>query len=289
MATTAMSEERTGASYKGGGYAIGHSEVGLDFMDQNLETTHQSLTAPTAGPEPDVLEKIDESSPQSPYLKVFGPDIGVVEYELSDKTVTIGRDEQADIRLPDPSVSRAHATVTCSEGKYTLQDVGSKSGTKVNRKDIQNHVLSHGDSAQIGSYVLQYRTYSALPGAAAAAKRAKLLLHSQFSLLPSGIRLRFRTLAVGPQEIFASGDTLRIGQSGLLIPVSTPPGDCICVELQLSWFGKRSKRYLGDVVGVIEEESTHWMCVKLHTVSRDVYESTVNSGQPGEWIDVASA
>ena len=262
--------------------------MGLDFMDQNLEMTHQSLTAPTAGPEPDTLENSDESSPQNPYLKVFGPDIGVIEYELSDKTVTIGRAEQADIRLPDPKVSRAHAKVTCSEGKYTLQDVGSKSGIKVNRKDIQNHVLSHGDSAQIGSYVLQYRTHPALPGAAAAAKRAKLLLHSQFSLLPSGIQLRFRTLAVGPQELFESGDTLRIGQSGLLIPVSTPPGDCTCLELQLSWFGGRSKRYLGEVVGVIEEESTHWMCVKLHTVSRDVYETTVNSGQPGEWVDVVS-
>ena len=129
MATTAVSEERTRAPYKGRGYAIGHSNVGLDFMDQSPEMTHQSLTAPAAGPEPDAPEKSDGSSSQSPYLKVFGPDIGVIEYELSDKTVTIGRAEQADIRLPDPKVSRAHARVTCSEGKYTLQDVGSKSGT----------------------------------------------------------------------------------------------------------------------------------------------------------------
>ena len=225
----------------------------------------------------------------NPFLKVFCVDIGVIEFELSDKTVTIGRAEQADIRLPDPRVSRAHAEIRYREGKYVLEDVGSNSGITVNRKRIQSHILNHGDSAEIGSYTVQFRTHHALPGAEAAAKRAKLLLHSQFSVLPSGIRLRFRTLAVGPQEIFASGDTLRIGQSGLLIPVSTPPGDCTCLELQLSWSGKRSKRYLGEVVGVIEEESTHWMCVKLHTVSRDVYEATVKSGQPGEWVDVVSA
>lgn len=270
------------------GYALGHSNVGADLMRQNSEVTQRSLTAPTAGPEPDAVDKSVESSLQAPYLKVFGPDIGVIEFKLSDKTITIGRADEADIHLPDPKVSRAHARVTCSEGKYTLEDAGSRSGITVNRERIQAHVLSHGDSAQIGSYVLQYRTHAALPGAAAAAKRAKLLLHSQFSVLPSGIRLRFRALEVGPQEIFESGDTLRIGQSGLLVPTATPPGDCTCLEVQLHWSGGRNKRYLGEVVGVIEEASTHWMCVKLHTVSRDVYETTVNSGEHGEWVDVVS-
>ena len=258
-------------------------------MDQNLEMTDQSLAASTAAPPPAVPDKSAEVPAESPYLKAFGPDIGVIEHELTEKTVTIGRSDEADLRLPDQKVSRRHATVTFSEGKYTLEDGGSKSGTKVNRKAIKSHVLSHGDSIQIGSYVMQYRTHQALPGATAAAKKAKSLLHSQFSLLPSGIQLRFRTLATGPGEVFASGDTLRIGQSGLLVPVSTSPGDCACLELHLRWSGERLKRYLGEIVGVIEEESTHWMCVKLHTVSRELYESTVNSGPPGEWVEVVSS
>ena len=228
------------------------------------------------------------ASQQRPYLKTFGPDIGVIEFELSDKTVTIGRAAEADVRLPDPMVSRTHARVTCSEGKYTLEDVGSSGGTTVNRKPIQSHLLNHGDSARIGPYVLQYRCHQALPGAAAAAEHAKRLLHSQFSVLPSGIQLQYRTLETAPEVIFQSGDTLRIGQAGLLIPTATPPGDCACLELGLSWSGGRTKQYLGEIVGVIEEESTHWMCVKLHTVSQEKYRKTVDAGQPGKWVDVAS-
>ncbi len=227
-------------------------------------------------------------SQQRPYLKAFGPDIGVIELELSDKTVTIGRAAEADVRLPDPKVSRAHARVTCSEGEYTLEDVGSSGGTTVNRKPIQSHLLAHGDSARIGPYILQYRTHQTLPGAAAAAEQAKRLLHCQFSVLPSGIQLQYRTLETAPDVIFRSGDTLRIGQAGLLIPMATPPGDCACLELGLSWSGGRTKQYLGEIVGVIEEESTHWMCVKLHTVSKDMYRKTVDVGHAGEWVDVVS-
>lgn len=242
----------------------------------------------SAGSENKTSDKNVEPPACNPYLNVFGADIGVIEFELSDKTVNIGRAEQADIRLPDPRVSRAHAKITYSQGKYLLEDVGSNSGTTVNRKGIQSHTLNHGDSAEIGSYVVQFRTHRALPGAAAAAKRAQLLLQSQFSVLPSGMRLRFRELEVAAGDLFESGDTLRIGQSGLLIPMPEPPGDCTCLDLHLSWSGGRSKRYLGEVVGVIEEESTHWICVKLHTVSREVHQATVEGGQPGQWLDVVS-
>ncbi len=107
-------------------------------------------------------------------------------------------------------------------------------------------------------------------------------------MLPAGIQLRFRPLEKAPQEIFESGDTLRIGQSGLLVPADTPLDDCACLELQVSWSGGRNKRYLGELVGMIEEESTKWMCVKLHTVSREVYEATVEGGCPKDWIDVVA-
>ncbi len=60
------------------------------------------------------------------------------------------------------------------------------------------------------------------------------------------------------------------------------------MELGLFWSGGRTKQYLGEIVGVIEEESTHWMCVKLHTVSRSMYQETVDAGQPGQWVDVVA-
>jgi len=223
-------------------------------------------------------------------VKVFGPDIGVVEFALGDKTLAIGRADTADIRLPDPRVSRAHARIAYQEGQYLLEDVGSSGGTTVNRKRVETHVLRHGDTAQIGAYVLQFRTHRELRGATAAARQARLLLHSEFSVLPSGIQLRFRRLETPPREIFTSGDTLRIGQSGLLIPTTTSMDDCVCLELQLSW-GADTKTtcYLGEVMGVVEEDGVHWMCVKLHTVSRQTHESAVRAGYPGPWLEALAS
>ena len=255
-------------------------------MSENSHYSGGLASAPPSKPEETGDERNGEECSQRPYLKTFGPDIGVAEFELSDKPVTVGRAEEADIRFPDPRVSRAHARITCHDGQYTIEDVGSSAGTKVNRKPVQTHVLQHGDTAQIGEYVLQFRTHHELPGAAAAAQRAKLLTRSDFTLLPSGIQLRYRQLQTAPEEIFAAGDTLRIGQSGLLVPRSDSPGDCVCLEVHLLWGSGRTACYLGEVVGVIEEASTYWMCVKLHRVSKQVYESTTGSGEPGPWVDV---
>ena len=163
--------------------------------------------------------------------------------------------------------------------------MGSSHGTIVNRQRVSTHDLTHGDSVQIGAYVIQFRTHHPLPGAAAAAERAKRLLHGQFSTLPSGIRCQYRTLEVAPQAIFQSGDTLRIGQSGLLIPTSAPPDDGACLDVLLAWSSDRKKQYLGEIVGVLEEQSMHWTCVKLHTVSSEVHQATVDGGQPGPWVE----
>jgi hypothetical protein len=255
-------------------------------------TSEQPMTAD----EPDVIAASERdtdasdnhtSNPQQhPYLRVFGPDIGVFEHELPRGNTTVGRSERADIRLRNVNVSRYHARITHSDNRYTFEDTGSTRGTEVNRQRVQTHALRHGDTIQIGLYTLQFRTHHAVPGARAAATRAKLLLQSEFCLLPSTMRLRFRTLELAPQNVFRSGDTLRIGHGGLLIPTPTRPDDAACLELHLSWPSDVSKRYLGEIMGAIEEARTHWMCVKLHTVPGSVQQAIVERGQPGPWIDV---
>lgn len=227
-----------------------------------------------------------EQATQGPYLKVFGPDTGVFDFFLPYGSVTIGRSDHADIWLPHHTVSRVHATISLDDGEYVLEDANSNYGTLVNNKRVQSHILKHGDSVQISLYVLQFRTHPTLPGASSAAAKAKLLLRTKFCLLPSTMRLKFRTLEVSPREIFRPGDTLKIGHGGLLIPTSVAPGNTVCLELQLFWPNHQSKRYLGEVMGVFEEESTHWMCVKLHAVPKEVHEAIVNAGQPGLWADV---
>lgn len=243
---------------------------------------------PETLPESEESDNTLEQGMDRPYLQVFGPDTGVFDFYLPFGSVTIGRSDHADIWLPHHTVSRVHATISLDSNEYVIEDANSNYGTIVNNRRVESHVLRHGDSIQISLYVLQFRTHPALPGASAAAAKARMLLRSKFCLLPSAMRLKFRTLEVAPREIFRPGDTLKIGHGGLLIPTPTPPADTVCLELQLFWPNNKSKRYLGEIIGVIPGEVTNWMCVKLHTVPAEVHETIVTAAHPGLWADVVA-
>jgi hypothetical protein len=223
---------------------------------------------------------------QKPYLKVFGTDIGVLKFELPEHTTTIGRRADADVRLPSPAVSRVHATIVYDDGKFVLSDAGSAAGTTVNGKRSEGHTLKHGDSIQIATYVLQFRTHREAAGAATVAARVKLLLGGEYNTLPSTMRLSQRELSVSAGDVFKTGDTLKIGHGGLLVPTDTPPSEGACLELSIQMSGRVNKRYLGEIVGIVEESGTHWMCVKLHTLSREAHKTIVDGAEAGPWIDV---
>jgi hypothetical protein len=71
---------------------------------------------------------------------------------LGDGTITIGRSAESEVRLTDTSVSRRHAEVRATGDGWTVVDLGSTNGTKVNgivvteRKLRDGDVISTGDS-----------------------------------------------------------------------------------------------------------------------------------------------
>lgn len=78
-------------------------------------------------------------------------------YELGCDEVLIGRHASADIRLPDLSVSRYHAMLTVSEGKWSIRDIGSKSGLFVNGSMVREAVLNENDVITLGNRRLIFR------------------------------------------------------------------------------------------------------------------------------------
>ena len=78
-------------------------------------------------------------------------------YNLGCDEVLIGRHASADIRLPDLSVSRYHAILTVSEGKWTIKDMGSKSGLFVNGSMVREAVLHENDLITLGNRRLIFR------------------------------------------------------------------------------------------------------------------------------------
>ena len=73
--------------------------------------------------------------------------------------VTLGRDETADLQLPDKTISRRHAALRLEGETAVVTDLGSSNGTFVNGTRIDDPTrLREGDSLQMGATVLEVRT-----------------------------------------------------------------------------------------------------------------------------------
>lgn len=74
-----------------------------------------------------------------------------VTYLLIEHVVKIGRSQNNDIVISDPSVSRIHAVMTYRDGVWSITDKNSANGTKVNGKVITSAVeLCNYDTVTIG-------------------------------------------------------------------------------------------------------------------------------------------
>lgn len=70
----------------------------------------------------------------------------------------VGRSEENEVFLLDPSVSRAHAVVELDGGAATVRDLGSTNGTFVNGERIEAHPLRDGDELTFGNTRMRFET-----------------------------------------------------------------------------------------------------------------------------------
>ena len=70
---------------------------------------------------------------------------------------TIGRLPECEVSIADPGASRRHAQIREQSGVYTLTDLGSTNGTRLNGQTIQSRELADGDRITIGTTVLEFR------------------------------------------------------------------------------------------------------------------------------------
>ena len=76
---------------------------------------------------------------------------------LSRGVTVVGRGAEADLRLPDTGVSRAHAEVHLEGDRVRVVDLASTNGTLVNGRRVAEAELSDGDRLDIGATALIYR------------------------------------------------------------------------------------------------------------------------------------
>ena len=78
-----------------------------------------------------------------------GPATGQ-RWVLAKETLTIGRDAECDIMIPDRQVSRVHARLNKTAGGFEIEDLGSKNGTHVNGSPLKGSCrLQDGDLIQV--------------------------------------------------------------------------------------------------------------------------------------------
>jgi len=102
---------------------------------------------------------VAESLPPGSALLVVkrGPNAGS-RFLLDADTTTAGRHPDSDIFLDDVTVSRRHAEFVRDGGGFVVRDVGSLTGTYLNRERIETAALAGGDEVQIGKYRLVFLT-----------------------------------------------------------------------------------------------------------------------------------
>lgn len=79
-----------------------------------------------------------------------------IRHELAEGVVVVGRGADAGLRLPVASVSRRHAAIKRAGEELTVEDLGSRNGTRVNGQPVTApQALKSGDRLDIAGIVLR--------------------------------------------------------------------------------------------------------------------------------------
>jgi pSer/pThr/pTyr-binding forkhead associated (FHA) protein len=70
--------------------------------------------------------------------------------ELDRFPLVVGSNAKADIRIAQKWVSGCHCEIDVVDGQLIVRDLGSQSGTLVNDRRVDRHVLGAGDRITIG-------------------------------------------------------------------------------------------------------------------------------------------
>ncbi len=117
-----------------------------------------------AVPFPTRLTKhVTQEPPPSDWMRPYRYRLEVTEgprrgdlLPLGEGAVQIGRGEECEIDLRDPTASKQHARIARAEDGYIIEDAGSKHGTLVNGERTERTRLRTGDEIQLGETTLRF-------------------------------------------------------------------------------------------------------------------------------------
>ena len=80
----------------------------------------------------------------------------IKEYPFLKDSVTIGREEDNTIVIPNLAVSGYHARIDKAGSEFIITDLQSTNGTFLNNKKVVSQKLAHGDNILIGKHIILF-------------------------------------------------------------------------------------------------------------------------------------
>ena len=78
-------------------------------------------------------------------------------FPLPSSVTVVGRRHDCDLWVPLASVSKRHCQLNCSDGVLIIRDLGSRNGTFLNGKPVDEAVVKTGDSIKVGPLVFVFQ------------------------------------------------------------------------------------------------------------------------------------
>jgi Nif-specific regulatory protein len=87
----------------------------------------------------------------NPYRLVVFAEEGLRLHDMEGEQWVIGRDENCEIRISDPSVSRRHVLLTLEEERFKIRDLGGKNPVLVGGKAVTEAEIAPGSEFVVGN------------------------------------------------------------------------------------------------------------------------------------------
>jgi hypothetical protein len=133
---------------------VGPPEVQL-FMDDQLRKGDLVVESSLVQGEDE--EPAVPAVSESRALLIVQEDGASKSVPLAGDVLTIGRLPDCDVVITDKGASRRHAQLRNEAGAWTITDLGSTNGTRLNGQTVQSRELADGDRITIGTTVLEFR------------------------------------------------------------------------------------------------------------------------------------
>lgn len=148
----------------------------------------------------------------------------------SKQEMVIGRDENCDLTLDYPTVSRRHAVIKSGKRGSVIEDCGSATGLRINGISVKKSALETGDEIAIGPFRIVFDGEELVERAAAdglpvEARAATVTIEETTILQPTDLSLRGGELVALIGESGAGKTTLLKALAGVSEPSS---GQILC-------------------------------------------------------------